>query len=95
MHHSGAPCTTSVHWLLRHIRGRSLDKHATRAVALEPDFSLVLQNHPIRHTKFSLACVILRRKAILPFVPKPTMWKTSLPTSMPIEAKGAVVESMG
>ena len=32
--------------------------------------------------------LILRRKAILPSVPKPTTWKTSLPISMPIEAKG-------
>jgi hypothetical protein len=33
----------------------------------------------------------LERKAILPSVPKPTMWKTSFPMSMPIEAKGVVL----
>ena len=37
----------------------------------------------------------LRRNAILPSVPKPTRWKTSLPISTPIEARGATVVSMG
>ena len=36
----------------------------------------------------SASRLILRRKAILPSALKPTMWKTSLPISMPIEAKG-------
>jgi hypothetical protein len=35
--------------------------------------------------------LILRRKAILPSVLKPMTWKTSLPMSMPIEAKGGMV----
>jgi hypothetical protein len=43
----------------------------------------------------SASRLILRRKAISPFVLKPTMWKTYLPMSMPIEAKGAAVISMG
>src|SRR5215212_6416830 len=42
-------------------------------------------------TSRSASLLILRRKAILPSVPKPTTWKTSLPMSMPIEAKGVVV----
>src|SRR5581483_9243067 len=36
----------------------------------------------------------LRRKAILPLVPNPTMWKTSLPMSMPIEARAGVLVAM-
>ena len=43
----------------------------------------------------SASRLILRRKAILPSALKPTMWKTSLPMSMPIEAKGGVVVSLG
>src|ERR1700749_564751 len=43
----------------------------------------------------SASRLILRRKAIVPSVLKPTMWKTSLPMSMPIEAKLGVVVSMG
>ena len=43
----------------------------------------------------SASRLILRRKAILPLVPKPTMWKTSLPMSMPIEARAGVLVSMG
>jgi hypothetical protein len=35
----------------------------------------------------SASLLILRRKAMLPSVPKPTTWKTSLPMSMPIEAR--------
>jgi hypothetical protein len=35
--------------------------------------------------------LILRRKAILPLVSRPTTWKTSLPMSMPIEVRGVVV----
>jgi hypothetical protein len=41
----------------------------------------------------SASRLILRRNAILPSVPKPTMWKTSLPMTMPIEAKGGVAVS--
>jgi hypothetical protein len=37
----------------------------------------------------------VRRKAIWPSAPNPTTWKTSLPISMPIEASGGVVVSMG
>jgi hypothetical protein len=54
-------------------------------------------NHARRKLLEGLAEVsrlILRRKAILPSVLKPTMWKTSLPMSMPIEAKCDVVVSM-
>src|ERR1700722_8006717 len=43
----------------------------------------------------SASRLILRRKAIVPSALKPTMWKTSLPMSMPIEAKRGVVVSMG
>src|ERR1700690_1670480 len=43
----------------------------------------------------SASRLILRRKAILPSVLKPTMWKTSLPMSMPIDARESVVVSMG
>src|SRR6201982_1289015 len=58
--------------------------------------------HSDHHTRWQLLKVsasasrlILRRKAILPSVPKPTMWKTSLPMSMPIEAREGVMVSMG
>jgi invasion protein IalB len=39
----------------------------------------------------SASRLILRRKAILPSVLKPTTWKTSLPMSMPIEARGGML----
>ncbi len=47
------------------------------------------------HVSTSASRLILRRKAILPSVLNPTTWKTSLPMSMPIEAKGSMVVSMG
>jgi len=43
----------------------------------------------------SASRLTLRRKAILPSELKPTMWKTSLPMSMPIEVKAGLVVSVG
>src|SRR5215470_12947162 len=37
--------------------------------------------------------LIFQRNAILPFLSKPTTWKTSFPISMPTEARGIVILS--